>query len=269
MVASDRISCFDVVLPTEIPGKGKILTALSAYWFRAMEDIVPNHLLTTEVEQFPSICHRYRERLEGRSMVVKKATPAPVECIVRGYLFGSAWKEYCERGRVCGIPLPKGLVEASRLEEPVFTPSTKAPVGEHDENITFVEMIERVGKEKAEKIREISIATYLRAREMAEARGIIIADTKFEFGVINGEIILIDELLTPDSSRFWPLEGYQPGMASESFDKQYVRDYLLSLNWDKRHSVPFLPAEIVQKTQEKYSEALRRLTTSPARCFGR
>ncbi|MEK7782614.1 MAG: phosphoribosylaminoimidazolesuccinocarboxamide synthase, partial [Candidatus Binatota bacterium] len=207
MVASDRISCFDVVLPTEIPSKGKILTALSAYWFQVMADIAPHHLLTTEVAQFPSVCQRYKDKLEGRSMLVKKAAPAPVECIVRGYLFGSAWKEYCERGRVCGIPLPKGLVEVSRLEQALFTPSTKAPVGEHDENITFADMIERVGKKRAEKMRDISIAIYLRARAMAEERGIIIADTKMEFGMINGEVILVDELLTPDSSRFWPVEG--------------------------------------------------------------
>ena len=269
MVASDRISCFDVVLPTEIPGKGKILTALSAYWFQAMEDIIPHHLLTTEVEHLPDICRRYRDKLEGRSMLVKNAAPAPVECIVRGYLFGSAWEEYREFGHVCGISLPRGLLEASRLEKPIFTPSTKAPVGEHDENITFAQMVERVGREKAEKMREISIAIYLRAREMAEARGIIIADTKLEFGLVKGEVILIDELLTPDSSRFWPVEGYQPGKAPESFDKQYVRDYLLSLNWDTSPPVPALPPEVVQKTQEKYSEALRRLTASPARCFGR
>ena len=269
MVASDRISCFDVVLPTEIPGKGKVLTALAVYWFQAMEDIAPHHMLTTDVAKFPSVCHRYRDKLEGRSMLVKKASPAPVECIVRGYLFGSAWKEYRELGRVCGIPLPKGLIEASRLEEPIFTPSTKAPVGRHDESITFADMVDRVGKKRAEKMCEISIAVYLRAREMAEERGIIIADTKMEFGLVNGEVILIDELLTPDSSRFWPLEGYQPGKAPESFDKQYVRDYLLSLNWDMRPPVPSLPPEIVKRTQEKYAEALRRLTTSPGRCFGR
>jgi len=269
MVASDRISCFDVVLPTKIPGKGKILTALSAYWLRVMEDIAPHHLLTTDVARFPSICRRYSDKLEGRSMLVKKASPAPVECIVRGYLFGSAWKEYLESGRVCGIPLPKGLVEASRLEEPIFTPSTKAPVGEHDENITFDQMVERVGREKAEKMRDISMSIYLRAREMADARGIIIADTKIEFGLVNGKVILIDELLTPDSSRFWPVEGYQPGKAPESFDKQYVRDYLLSLNWDMRPPAPSLPPEVVEKTQEKYAEALRRLTASPGRCFGR
>ncbi len=268
MVASDRISCFDVVLPTKIPDKGKILTALSVYWFRTMEDLAPHHMLTTDVAQFPFVCHRYKDKLEGRSMLVKRATPAPVECIVRGYLFGSAWKEYQESGGVCGIPLPKGLVEASRLEEPIFTPSTKAPVGEHDENITFQQMVDRVGKAKAETMRDLSIAIYLRAREMAEEQGIIIADTKMEFGLVNGEVILIDELLTPDSSRFWPVEGYRPGTAPESFDKQYVRDYLL-LKCDISTPPPSLPPEIVQKTQEKYSEALRRLTTPPARCFGR
>ena len=269
MVASDRISCFDVVLPTKIPDKGKILTALSVYWFRTMEDLAPHHLLTTDVTQFPFVCHGYKDKLEGRSMLVKRATPAPVECIVRGYLFGSAWKEYRECGQVCGIPMPKSLVEASRLEEPIFTPSTKAPVGEHDENITFQQMVDRVGKAKAEMMRDLSIAIYLRAREMAEEQGIIIADTKMEFGLVNGEVILIDELLTPDSSRFWPVEGYRPGTAPESFDKQYVRDYLLRLNWDTRPPAPALPPEIVQKTQEKYFEALRRLTTSPGRCFGR
>lgn len=268
MVATDRISAFDVVLPTEIPDKGKILTALSAYWFRAMEDIVHQHLLTTQVDQFPSICQRYIDRLEGRSMLVKRAAPAPVECIVRGYLFGSAWKEYRESGRACGIPLPKGLLEASRLEEPIFTPSTKAPVGEHDENITFAQMAERVGKERADKIRNISIAIYNRAREMAEARGIIIADTKLEFGLADEGMILIDELFTPDSSRFWLMDGYEPGKAPESFDKQYVRDYLLSLDWDIRDPAPVLPREVIQKTQEKYAEGLRRLTAPPGRCFG-
>ena len=260
MVASDRISCFDVILPTEIPGKGQILTRLSAYWFRIMEDIVRHHLITTDVSQFPSSCHPYRERLQGRSMLVQKAAPLPVECVIRGYLFGSAWKEYQEQGTVSGVALPKGLQEASRLPEPVFTPATKAPLGEHDVNITFVEMAERVGEKRAEKVREISTAIYLRAREMAEARGIIIADTKMEFGLVNGELMLIDELLTPDSSRFWPVEGYLPGISPPSFDKQYVRDYLLSLDWDQRPPGPSLPAEIVEKTKEKYAEALRRLT---------
>ncbi len=264
IAATDRISCFDVVLPTEIPHKGKILNALSAYWFREIEDIVPHHLLA----QFPFIGNRYKDLLEGRSMLVRKAMPLPVECIVRGYLFGSAWKEYQEGRRVCGIPLPEGLVEACRLEEPLFTPSTKAPVGEHDENISFGQMVERVGKKRAEKMRDISMAIYLRASDMAEAKGIIIADTKIEFGLVKGELILIDELLTPDSSRFWPMEDYQPGVVPQSFDKQYVRDYLLSLQWTPGSPAPILPLEIVQKTQDKYAEAFRRLTTSPGRCFG-
>ncbi len=259
MVATDRISCFDVVLPTEIPGKGKILTALSIHWFAAMRDICSNHLLATDVAKFPAVCRPYRDRLEGRSMLVRKASAAPVECIVRGYLFGSAWTEYSASGTVCGIRLPKGLAEASRLEEPIFTPSTKAAVGEHDENITFARMIDQVGRKRAEKMRDTSIAVYLRGREMAEARGIIIADTKLEFGVVGGEVILIDEILTPDSSRFWPAEGYRPGSAPESFDKQYVRDYLIQSRWDPANP-PNLPPEIVRKTQEKYAEALRRLT---------
>jgi len=262
MVASDRISCFDVVLPTEIPDKGKILTSLSLYWFRAMEDIAPHHLVSADVSQFPPVCHPYRKLLEGRSMLVQKAEPAPVECIVRGYLFGSAWSEYRKQGSVCSIPLPKGLMEASRLDEPVFTPSTKAPVGEHDLNITFSKMVDMVGRQKADKMRDLSLAIYLRARSMAETKGIIIADTKLEFGVMNGKVIVIDELLTPDSSRFWPMEGYRPGTAPESFDKQYVRDYLLSSNWDPNNP-PNLPAEVVHKTQEKYAEALRRLTSIP------
>ena len=269
IVATDRISCFDVVLPTEIPGKGKILTALSAYWFREMEDITPHHLLTIDFAQFPSICDRYRDLLKGRSMLVKKLTPAPVECIVRGYLFGSAWREYQKGGRVCGIPLARGLLEASRLEEPLFTPSTKAPIGEHDENISLARMMEIVGKKETEKMSDVCIAIYLRARQMAETRGVIIADTKMEFAISDGNIILIDELLTPDSSRFWPTENYQPGVAPESFDKQYVRDYLLSVNWDARSLTPSLPPQIVQKTQEKYTEALQRLTSSLGRCFGR
>jgi phosphoribosylaminoimidazole-succinocarboxamide synthase len=269
IVASDRISCFGVVLPTKIPGKGNILTALSAYWFREMEDIVGNHLLTADVEQFPFICRRYKEQLEGRSMLVKRAIPTRVECIVRGYLFGSVWQEYRERGEVCGIRLPEGLVEASHLKEPLFIPSTKESLGAHHDNITFQQMVDIVGQEKAVKMRDFSIAIYLRAREMAEAGGIIIADTKLTFGFVDGRLILIDELLTPDSSRFWPVESYQPGQLPESFGRQYVRDYLLSLNWDTRLPVPTLPPEVVQKTQEKYLEALRRLTAPPARCFRR
>ena len=269
MVASDRISCFGVVLPTKIPGKGKILTALSAYWFREMENIVGNHLLTTDVEQFPFICRRYKEQLEDRSMLVKRAIPTRVECLVRGYLFGSAWKEYRERGEVCGNRLPMGLVEASHLKEPLFFPSTKESLGPHHDNIRFRQMIDIVGRDKAVKMRDFSIAIYLRAREMAEARGIIIADAKFTFGFVDGRLILIDELLTPESSRFWPVESYQPGKTPQCFGKQYVRDYLLSLKWDTRPPAPTRPPEVVEKTHENYFAALQRLTAPPARCFGR
>jgi phosphoribosylaminoimidazole-succinocarboxamide synthase len=260
MVASDRISCFDVVLPTEIPDKGKILTSLSAYWFHAMEDIIPHHLISTEVAEFPAACRPHKHLLEGRSMLVKKSEPAPVECIVRGYLAGSGWKEYQKTGAVCGIALPKGLIEASRLDEPIFTPSTKAEIGEHDVNITFAKMVDMVGRQHAEKLRDTSIAIYLRSREMAEKRGIIIADTKFEFGMLDSKLIVIDEMLTPDSSRFWPKEGYHSGTSPESFDKQYVRDYLIESHWDPNNP-PKLPPEVIRKTQEKYAEALRRLTS--------
>ncbi|MGE5819148.1 MAG: phosphoribosylaminoimidazolesuccinocarboxamide synthase [Deltaproteobacteria bacterium] len=261
MVATDRISAFDVVLPTEIPDKGKILTALSLYWFQVMKDIISNHLIATDVDRFPAACQPYRSQLEGRTMLVRKSHPAPVECIVRGYIAGSGWKDYQKTGAICGIPLPKGLVEASRLDEPIFTPSTKAPVGAHDINITFAQMIEKVGKARAEKMRDATVAIYSRARDIAEKKGILIADTKLEFGIEGNDIILIDEILTPDSSRFWPADGYSPGKTPDSFDKQYVRDYLLSLNWDMRPPAPALPPEVVRKTQEKYNEALRRLTT--------
>jgi phosphoribosylaminoimidazole-succinocarboxamide synthase len=260
LVASDRISAFDVILPTLIPEKGRILTALSVYWFDVMKDIVPHHLITTNVDEFPAACQPHRAKLEGRTMLVKKSTPAPVECIVRGFISGSGWKEYQQTGAVCGIPLPGGLMEASRLDQPIFTPSTKAPVGQHDINITFDQMVKKIGKKKAEKIRDATVAIYSRAREMAEKKGIIIADTKLEFGVEGDDIILIDELLTPDSSRFWPLDGYRPGETPDSYDKQYVRDYLLNLPWDMKTPPPVLPPEVVKKTQEKYAEALRRLT---------
>jgi phosphoribosylaminoimidazole-succinocarboxamide synthase len=262
LVASDRISAFDVILPTLIPEKGKILTALSVYWFGVMKDIVPHHLITTNVDEFPAACQPHRAKLEGRTMLVKKSTPAPVECIVRGFISGSGWKEYQQTGAVCGIPLPRGLMEASRLDQPIFTPSTKAPVGQHDINITFDQMVKKVGKKKAEKIRDVTVAIYSRAREMAEKKGIIIADTKLEFGVEDDDIILIDELLTPDSSRFWPVDGYRPGKTPDSYDKQYVRDYLLNLPWDMKTPPPVLPPEVVKKTQEKYTEALKRLTSS-------
>ncbi len=260
LVASDRISAFDVILPTLIPDKGKILTAMSEFWFGIIKDIVPHHLLTTRVEEFPAICEPHKAELAGRSMLVKKSLPAPVECIVRGYLAGSGWKDYQQTGAVCGIPLPKGMVEASRLAEPIFTPSTKAPVGAHDVNITFDEMIGKIGRQRAEKMRDATIAIYCRARDLAEKKGIIIADTKLEFGIEGDNIILIDEVLTPDSSRFWPADGYTPGKTPDSFDKQFVRDYLLNLPWDMKSPPPALPPEIIRKTQEKYLEALRRLT---------
>ena len=260
LVASDRISAFDVILPTLIPDKGKILTRLSEFWFGIMKDIVPHHLITTRVEEFPVACQPHKAELEGRSMLVKKSIPAPVECIVRGYLVGSGWKDYQQSGAVCGIPLPQGLVEASRLDQPIFTPSTKAPVGAHDVNITFEEMAAKIGSKRAEKMRDVTIAIYARARELAETKGILIADTKLEFGIEGDDIMLIDEVLTPDSSRFWPADGYQPGRTPDSFDKQFVRDYLLNLPWDMKSPPPALPPEIVKKTQEKYAEALRRLT---------
>jgi phosphoribosylaminoimidazole-succinocarboxamide synthase len=260
LVASDRISAFDVILPTLIPDKGKILTRLSEFWFGIMKDIVPHHLITTRVEEFPAACQPHKTELEGRSMLVKKSLPAPVECIVRGYLVGSGWKDYQQSGAVCGIPLPQGLVEASRLDQPIFTPSTKAPVGAHDVNITFEEMAAKIGSKRAEKMRDVTIAIYARARELAETKGILIADTKLEFGIEGDDIMLIDEVLTPDSSRFWPADGYQPGRTPDSFDKQFVRDYLLNLPWDMKSPPPALPPEIVKKTQEKYAEALRRLT---------
>jgi len=261
LVASDRISAFDVILPTLIPDKGKILTALSVYWFNVIKDILPHHLITTDVDQFPAACQPHKAKLEGRTMLVKKSLPAPVECIVRGYLAGSGWKDYQKTGAVCGIPLPKGLVEAARLDEPIFTPSTKAPVGAHDVNITFDEMVMKVGKKRAEKMRDATVAIYSRARAVAETKGIIIADTKFEFGFEGDDIILIDEVLTPDSSRFWPMDGYKPGKTPDSFDKQFVRDYLVNLPWDMKSPAPELPPDIVKKTQDKYLEALKRLTS--------
>ena len=261
LVASDRISAFDVILPTEIPDKGKILTALSVYWFDVMKDIVSHHLISTNVGDFPAACRPHKAQLEGRTMLVKKTTPAPVECIVRGYLVGSGWKDYQNTGAVCGIPLTKGLVEASRLDQPIFTPSTKAPVGAHDVNITFDQMVQKVGAKRAEKMRDATIAIYSRARAIAEKKGIIIADTKLEFGIEGNDIMLIDEVLTPDSSRFWPADGYHPGKTPDSFDKQFVRDYLVNLPWDMKSPPPALPPEIVRKTQEKYTEALKRLTS--------
>jgi len=257
-VATDRLSAFDVVLPNPIPEKGRVLTALSEFWFNKTKHIVPNHLLTSS---FAAIAQRvgHHEVLRGRSMLVKKCRPLPVECIVRGYLSGSGWKEYQKSGTVCGITLPKGLVESSKLPEPLFTPSTKAETG-HDENIRFEQAAEILSPAIAVQVRDAALAVYKFARDYAAQRGIIIADTKFEFGFDGDKLILIDEALTPDSSRFWPASEYRPGGPQPSFDKQYVRDYLETLTWDKKPPGPVLPAEVVKRTSEKYLEALQRLT---------
>lgn len=259
LVASDRVSAFDVVLPNGIPGKGKLLTQISIFWFRQMEDIICNHIIATEVDKYPAACHKYREQLEGRSMMVIKAVPMPVECIVRGYLSGSGWKEYNKSGTVCGIELPHGLAESSKLDKPLFTPSTKADEG-HDINITFDEMKKIVGGELAERLKSISLKVYNRGREIAAKKGIIIADTKFEFGMYNNELMLIDEVLTPDSSRFWSAKAYVPGQAQDSFDKQIIRDYLLTLDWDQTYPGPHLPENIVEKALERYREISRIIT---------
>ncbi|MEW6387763.1 MAG: phosphoribosylaminoimidazolesuccinocarboxamide synthase [Thermodesulfobacteriota bacterium] len=260
LVATDRISAFDVVMADPIPDKGRILTRLSAFWFGLLADVVPNHLLSLKVEDFPPACRAYGEVLAGRTMLVKKCRPLPVECIVRGYLSGSGWADYRQSGGICGIPLPAGLVESARLPEPLFTPSTKAELGTHDENIAFAAMAARIGKELAAEVKEISLTLYRRASDWAEPRGIILADTKFEFGLADGELILIDEVLTPDSSRFWPQDDYQPGRAQKSYDKQYLRDYLESLNWNKHPPPPPLPPEIITNTRSRYLQALKALT---------
>lgn len=259
IVATDRISAFDVVLPNGIPGKGRVLTQISIHWFRQVADIVENHLVATEVDDFPAPLRAHRAVLQGRSMLVKKASVLPVECIVRGYLSGSGWKEYQRSGTVCGIALPAGLVESSRLEAPIFTPSTKAEAG-HDINISFGEMAKIVGDDLAARLRDAALAVYGRGRELAGKRGIIIADTKMEFGIFEGRLILIDELLTPDSSRFWSAQGYQPGRGQESWDKQIVRDYLLTLDWDQTYPGPKLPEEIVTKAAARYQEIYEILT---------
>lgn len=260
IVATDRVSAFDVVLPTGIPDKGRVLTQISVYWFNQMKDIIENHLVAHKVEDFPEPLKKYGDILEGRTMLVKKAKPLPVECIVRGYLSGSGWKEYQKSGTVCKIKLPEGLVESSRLERAIFTPSTKAEEG-HDINISFEEMKTIVEPSLAERLKELSLMIYERAREIAEKKGIIIADTKMEFGLIGDKLILIDELLTPDSSRFWSKKDYTPGKGQDSYDKQIVRDYLLTLDWDKTYPGPELPPEIVQKTAERYREILKIITS--------
>jgi phosphoribosylaminoimidazole-succinocarboxamide synthase len=259
LIATDRISAFDVVLPNGIPGKGRVLTQISMYWFRQMESIIPNHIESVHVKDFPRVLHKYSDILEGRSMLVRKTNPLPVECVVRGYLSGSGWKEYQKKSSVCGIPLPSGLVESSRLDNPIFTPSTKEEEG-HDMNITYDEVVRIVGNELAQKLRDTSIAIYSRAWGIASEKGIIIADTKFEFGQSEGEIMIIDEILTPDSSRFWSAKVYMPGKNQDSYDKQIVRDYLLTLDWDKTYPGPELPQEIVEKTSARYKEIQHILT---------
>ena len=260
IIATDRISAFDVILPEGIPGKGYVLTQLSRFWLQDLADIAPNHFMTANVDEYPRVLHPFRDQLEGRSMLVRQTKAIPIECVARGYLAGSGWKEYQSKGTVCGIPLPEGLRQSDRLAEPIFTPATKAETG-HDENIPYEEAARRVGEETASRLRELTLALYNRGRDYAEGRGIILADTKFEFGWAGDELILIDEVLTPDSSRFWPKKEYKPGKSQPSFDKQFVRDYLESIHWNKQPPPPKLPREIVEQTAEKYQEALRLLTS--------
>lgn len=262
IVATDRISAFDCVLPTAIPGKGKVLTQLSVFWFEFLSDLTKSHFLTADATRFPEEVQESRAELQGRSMLVRRAEPYPVECVVRGYLAGSGWKEYGENRSVCGIRLPDGLRESEKMAEPIFTPATKATTG-HDINISFDEMSRIVGGPAAEELRARSLKIYSKAARCAETHGILIADTKFEFGRLGEEILLIDEVLTPDSSRFWPSDGYTPGRAQPSFDKQFVRDYLERLGWDKQPPAPELPADVVAATSSKYLEAYRRLAGRP------
>jgi len=259
MIASDRVSCFDVVLPTPIPTKGMILTKVSEFWFDFTKDIVANHLISANVDEFPAELEKHKESLRGRTMLVKKAKTIPVECVVRGYLSGSGWKEYKDKQTVCGIKLPEGLKESDKLPESIFTPATKEETG-HDMNVSEEFVAQEIGQELTDKLKNTSLAIYKKASDYALSKGIIIADTKFEFGLINDELILIDEVLTPDSSRFWPKDQYEPGHSQPSFDKQFVRDYLETLDWDKTYPGPQLPDEVVQHTTEKYLEALRLLT---------
>ncbi len=262
MVATDRISAFDVVMPDPIPEKGKILTQISLFWFKIMESLLPNHVISSNVDNFPDICKPYSEILRGRSMLVKKAKPLPIECIVRGYISGSGWNDYLASGRICGIKLPENLKESDKLPEPIFTPSTKAETGLHDININFDEAIRKIGRDLADQVRTLSLAIYSKGAELAYKKGIIIADTKFEFGLFEDNLILIDEVMTPDSSRFWPKSSYEPGGSQKSFDKQYLRDYLISINWNKTPPAPSLPKDVIANTQKKYLEAFNRLTDS-------
>ncbi len=260
MVATDRISAYDVVMSDPIPGKGKVLTELSLFWFDLLGDIVENHLISAEVDEFPAACKPHREILAGRSMLVHKSAPLPVECIVRGYISGSFWSAYQKDTTVCGFPLPEGMQESDRFPETLFTPSTKAEIGDHDENISIDRLKEIIGEGRAEEIARISVGLYRKAADYAREKGIIIADTKFELGEKDGRLILIDEVLTPDSSRFWPLDQYAPGKGQPSFDKQFLRDYLSSLDWDKTPPPPSLPREIIEKTRARYEEALHKIT---------
>jgi phosphoribosylaminoimidazole-succinocarboxamide synthase len=262
MVATDRISAFDVVMPDPIPEKGKILTQISLFWFEVMKPLIENHLISSNVDDYPAICKPYAQILKDRSMLVKKTKPLPVECVVRGYISGSGWKSYQKSKSICGINLPDGLKESDKLDEPIFTPSTKEEAGLHDINIDFDETVKRIGRPLAEKARDLSLAIYKKGADLAITRGIIIADTKFEFGLIEDKLILIDELLTPDSSRFWPKKSYCSGGPQKSFDKQYLRDYLVSIDWNKKPPAPSLPPEVIVNTRNKYMEALKVLTAS-------
>ncbi|MGA7876805.1 MAG: phosphoribosylaminoimidazolesuccinocarboxamide synthase [Desulfoferrobacter sp.] len=260
IVATDRISAFDVVMRTPIPDKGKVLTQLSEFWLRFLKGLVEHHLISTDVSRYPEVCRPYSSELAGRSMQVKKAQPLPVECIVRGYLVGSGWKDYQKTGKVCGIPLPPAMQEAQKLPNPIFTPSTKAAKGAHDENISYSDMAARVGEEIARQVRDKCIEIYQKAASYAEKQGIILADTKFEFGIMDNRLILIDEVLTPDSSRFWPADRYRIGCSPESFDKQYLRDYLVQSGWKVSDPAPELPPKVVENTRSRYMEALQRLS---------
>jgi phosphoribosylaminoimidazole-succinocarboxamide synthase len=259
IVASDRISAFDYILATGIPNKGRILTQLSVFWFDFLRDITPTHFLTAAIDEYPETLRSFRDQLEGRSMLVKRAAMVDIECVARGYLAGSGWKEYQQSGTVCGIPLPSGLKESDKLPEPIFTPATKAQTG-HDENIPFERVVSMVGLELAERLRTLTLQIYLKAARYAETRGVIIADTKFEFGLVGDALVLADEVLTPDSSRFWPRETYNPGGPQPSYDKQYVRDYLESIHWNKQPPAPALPPDVAARTGEKYLEAYKALT---------
>jgi len=259
-VTTDRISAFDVVMPDPIPDKGKILTEISLFWFDVMKPLIENHVVSSNTDDYPEECKEYAEILEGRSMLVKKTKPLPIECVVRGYISGSGWKSYQESGDICGIKLPDGLTESEKLTEAIFTPSTKEEVGTHDVNIDFHEAVNLIGKDTAEKVKALSLEIYKKGEELADEKGIIIADTKFEFGLIENKLILIDEVLTPDSSRFWPKDTFHAGGSQKSYDKQYLRDYLISINWDKKPPAPPLPEEVIKNTRKKYIEALNKLT---------